>query len=103
MNCMLKSLGLLLSKALLTMTADVDAVWMSAPHWSSACVQPRLLVVHLLQVVQLALLSRAEDRHAIIAHWRPLGSNGRPLPDDGIERSYCAVFDGHNGSRSAEV
>jgi hypothetical protein len=49
------------------------------------------------------LMSYAEDRHAIIAHWRPLGSNGRPLPDDGVERSYCAVFDGHNGSRSAEV
>ncbi|KAL6761608.1 phosphatase 2C-like domain-containing protein, partial [Haematococcus lacustris] len=43
-----------------------------------------------------------EDRHVMIASWRPLGSNGRPLPDDGVERSYSAVFDGHNGSRAAE-
>ena len=47
-----------------------------------------------------------EDRHSLVPCLRPLGSNGQPLPggmgaDDGVQRSWAAVFDGHNGSGAA--
>ncbi|BDA43649.1 Protein phosphatase 2C homolog 3 [Coccomyxa sp. Obi] len=42
-----------------------------------------------------------EDRHTIVANYSPTATGG--LPDsDGVLRSYAAVFDGHNGSQSAE-
>ncbi|CAL8468404.1 g7944 [Coccomyxa elongata] len=42
-----------------------------------------------------------EDRHIIVANYCPTGAGGKPDPD-GVLRSYAAVFDGHNGSQSAE-
>lgn len=42
-----------------------------------------------------------EDRHVIVANYCPTGTGGMPNPD-GVLRSYAAVFDGHNGSQSAE-
>ncbi|KAK9914952.1 hypothetical protein WJX75_002812 [Coccomyxa subellipsoidea] len=42
-----------------------------------------------------------EDRHVIIANYQPTGTQGAH-DSDGIPRSYAAVFDGHNGSQSAE-
>ncbi len=42
-----------------------------------------------------------EDRHTIVANYSPIGRGGFPEPD-GVLRSYAAVFDGHNGSLSAE-
>lgn len=41
-----------------------------------------------------------EDKHTVVSSFKPLGAAG--AVEDGIERSYFAVFDGHNGERSAE-
>ena len=48
-----------------------------------------------------------EDRHSLVQRLRPLSATGGQLAgaaaaDDGVERSWAAVFDGHNGSRAAE-
>ncbi|KAK9845926.1 hypothetical protein WJX81_006154 [Elliptochloris bilobata] len=36
-----------------------------------------------------------EDKHTVVSSFKPLGV------EDGVERSYFAVFDGHNGEQSA--
>eukprot|EP00798_Chlamydomonas_sp_ICE-L_P014653 gene14653-20687_t len=42
-----------------------------------------------------------EDRHTVVQSLRPLSITGQPI-NDGVERSFASVYDGHNGSRSAE-
>ena len=42
-----------------------------------------------------------EDRHTIISAFTPLSFASAPLPD-GVERSFAAIYDGHNGSKAAE-
>lgn len=42
-----------------------------------------------------------EDRHTVVTSFHPLGRGGVPCPD-GVNRSFAAVYDGHNGSRAAE-
>ena len=42
-----------------------------------------------------------EDRHTIVASYKTIGSGGTYL-DDGVMRSFAAVYDGHNGSKAAE-
>ncbi|MEW5306475.1 MAG: hypothetical protein WDW36_008937 [Sanguina aurantia] len=44
-----------------------------------------------------------EDRHTVVASLRLLSPAGLPLLDDGVQRSLAAVYDGHNGSRAAEL
>ena len=38
----------------------------------------------------------------ILTALKPLSASGTPIPD-GVERSYAAIFDGHNGCRAADV
>ncbi|KAK9822523.1 hypothetical protein WJX74_000939 [Apatococcus lobatus] len=42
-----------------------------------------------------------EDRHVIIPSYSPGGTAGQVL-QDGVPRSFVAVYDGHNGQRAAE-
>lgn len=44
-----------------------------------------------------------EDRHTIVSPFSLLGSDGNVLPEDGIARSFAAVFDGHNGTLAADI
>ena len=43
-----------------------------------------------------------EDRHVIIPSYNPGGVAGQAL-QDGVPRSFVAVYDGHNGQRAAEA
>lgn len=42
-----------------------------------------------------------EDRHTLVASYTPTGPSGVPCPD-GINRSFVAIYDGHNGVKTAE-
>ena len=43
-----------------------------------------------------------EDRHTIIANYQPATTGGSAVADAGVLRSFAAVYDGHNGSQTAE-
>eukprot|EP00898_Chlorokybus_atmophyticus_P005545 jgi/Chlat1/5992/Chrsp4S06193 len=43
-----------------------------------------------------------EDRHAIVPGFTFAPRGGMAAAQDGLQRSYCAVFDGHNGAKAAE-
>ena len=42
-----------------------------------------------------------EDRHTILANYEPAGA-AAAAADAGVLRSFAGVYDGHNGSQSAE-
>ncbi len=42
-----------------------------------------------------------EDRHTIVANYAPTGAAAASA-DAGILRSFAGVYDGHNGSQTAE-
>ena len=42
-----------------------------------------------------------EDRHTIVANFRPLGPAASAM-DAGVLRSFAGVYDGHNGAQTAE-
>lgn len=44
-----------------------------------------------------------EDRYTILSPFSLLGSDGTALPEDGVLRSFAAVFDGHNGTLAADI
>ena len=42
-----------------------------------------------------------EDRHTIVANFEPTG-DAASTADPGVLRSFAGVYDGHNGSQTAE-
>lgn len=42
-----------------------------------------------------------EDRHTIVANYEPSGA-AAAAADAGVPRSFAGVYDGHNGSQTAE-
>lgn len=42
-----------------------------------------------------------EDRHTILANYEPTGA-AAAAADAGVLRSFAGVYDGHNGSQTAE-
>ena len=42
-----------------------------------------------------------EDRHTLVASYTPVGPSGAPCAD-GVNRSFVAIYDGHNGFKAAE-
>mmetsp|Transcript_48810 Transcript_48810/g.156340 ORF Transcript_48810/g.156340 Transcript_48810/m.156340 type:complete len:317 (+) Transcript_48810:291-1241(+) len=45
--------------------------------------------------------SYMEDCHAVVASYQPANGYGVPI-DDGVLRTFCGVYDGHNGAKAAQ-
>ncbi|KAK9851327.1 hypothetical protein WJX84_001751 [Apatococcus fuscideae] len=77
----------------------------SAPHHNAASngFQSKSLGrLHFGVATILGAKPTMEDRHVIIPSYNPGGVAGQAL-QDGVPRSFVAVYDGHNGQRAAEA
>lgn len=61
---------------------------------------PSAACVHMLQ--SIGHRPYMEDRHVTIPTYQAVNEGNRPV-EDGVVRTYAAVFDGHNGAQAADI